>query len=60
MPTAVAVSQTTGDFFVADGYCNSRVMKFNKDGKLLKIISKYTKRAKNFKAYLRNIIERTK
>merc|ERR1711863_182732 len=39
MPTAVAVSQTTGDFFVADGYCNSRVMKFNKDGKLLKIIN---------------------
>ena len=39
MPTSVAVSESTGDFFVADGYCNSRVMKFNKDGKLLKIIS---------------------
>jgi len=38
MPTSVAVSESTGDFFVADGYCNSRVMKFNKDGKLLKII----------------------
>lgn len=39
MPTAVAVSESTGDFFVADGYCNSRVMKFNKDGQLIKIIS---------------------
>jgi peptidylamidoglycolate lyase len=33
-PTDVAVAKN-GDFFVADGYCNSRVMKFNKDGKLL-------------------------
>ena len=40
MPTAVAVA-ASGDFFVADGYCNSRVMKFNKDGKLIKIISMY-------------------
>ena len=40
MPTSVAVSELTGDFFVADGYCNSRVMKFNKDGKLIKVISK--------------------
>lgn len=38
-PTAVAVAEQTGHFFVADGYCNSRVMKFNKEGKLLKIIS---------------------
>jgi len=38
MPTSVAVSDSTGDFFVADGYCNSRVMKFNKDGNLIKII----------------------
>jgi len=38
MPTSVAVAQS-GDFFVADGYCNSRVMKFNKDGKLIKIIN---------------------
>jgi len=37
MPTSVAVAQS-GDFFVADGYCNSRVMKFNRDGKLLKVI----------------------
>jgi len=39
MPTSVAVSELTGDFFVADGYCNSRVMKFNKDGKLIKVIN---------------------
>lgn len=30
-PTAVAV-QLNGDFFVSDGYCNSRVIKFNKKG----------------------------
>lgn len=33
-PTDVAVA-SNGDFFVADGYCNSRIMKFDKDGKLL-------------------------
>lgn len=33
-PTDVAVAQN-GDFFVADGYCNSRVLKFSKDGALL-------------------------
>jgi hypothetical protein len=31
-PTDVAVLQN-GDFFVADGYCNSRIMKFDKNGK---------------------------
>lgn len=30
-PTAVAV-QSNGDFFVSDGYCNSRVIKFNANG----------------------------
>ncbi|CAL7946131.1 unnamed protein product [Xylocopa violacea] len=30
-PTAVAV-QNNGDFFVSDGYCNSRVIKFNANG----------------------------
>jgi hypothetical protein len=30
-PTAVAV-QNNGDFFVSDGYCNSRIIKFNKNG----------------------------
>lgn len=37
-PTAVAVSERTGDFFVADGYCNSRILKFSSDGKLKQII----------------------
>ena len=30
-PTAVAVSKN-GDFFVSDGYCNSRIIKYNKNG----------------------------
>ncbi|KAK9497513.1 hypothetical protein O3M35_004218 [Rhynocoris fuscipes] len=30
-PTSVAVS-SNGDFFVADGYCNSRILKFNPSG----------------------------
>uniref|UniRef100_A0A914XQF4 peptidylamidoglycolate lyase n=1 Tax=Plectus sambesii TaxID=2011161 RepID=A0A914XQF4_9BILA len=33
-PTDVAVA-SNGDFFVADGYCNSRIMKFDKNGNLL-------------------------
>jgi len=33
-PTSVAVA-STGDFFVADGYCNSRVVKFSADGTFL-------------------------
>jgi hypothetical protein len=33
-PTDIAVA-TNGDFFVADGYCNSRVMKFDRHGNLL-------------------------
>ncbi|XP_071749710.1 peptidyl-alpha-hydroxyglycine alpha-amidating lyase 2 isoform X1 [Lepeophtheirus salmonis] len=37
-PSSVAVSDITGDIFVADGYCNSRVMKFNKDGELLDVL----------------------
>jgi len=34
-PTDVLVTQN-GDFFVTDGYGNHRVVKFNKDGKLIK------------------------
>lgn len=30
-PTSVAVLEN-GDFFVADGYCNARIVKFNKNG----------------------------
>ncbi|KAK7011016.1 peptidyl-alpha-hydroxyglycine alpha-amidating lyase F21F3.1, partial [Biomphalaria glabrata] len=33
-PTDVAVA-SNGDFFVADGYCNNRVLKFSSTGKLL-------------------------
>ncbi|XP_069688492.1 peptidyl-alpha-hydroxyglycine alpha-amidating lyase 1 [Periplaneta americana] len=33
-PTAVAV-MSNGDFFVSDGYCNSRIMKYSMNGKLL-------------------------
>uniref|UniRef100_A0A158Q8J5 peptidylamidoglycolate lyase n=1 Tax=Elaeophora elaphi TaxID=1147741 RepID=A0A158Q8J5_9BILA len=33
-PTDVAVARN-GHFFVADGYCNSRIMKFDQNGKLL-------------------------
>ncbi|KAE9551417.1 hypothetical protein FO519_005372 [Halicephalobus sp. NKZ332] len=33
-PTDIAVA-SNGDFFVSDGYCNSRIMKFDKNGKLL-------------------------
>ena len=40
--TVMAVSESTGDFFVADGYCNSRIMKYSKDGKLKRIISEYS------------------
>ncbi|KRY57730.1 Peptidyl-glycine alpha-amidating monooxygenase A, partial [Trichinella britovi] len=40
-PAAVAVSKD-GLVFVADGYCNSRVMKFSYDGKFLQAIDLYT------------------
>ncbi|KYQ52011.1 Peptidyl-alpha-hydroxyglycine alpha-amidating lyase 1 [Trachymyrmex zeteki] len=33
-PTDVAV-HTNGDFFVSDGYCNSRIIKYNKKGELI-------------------------
>ncbi|XP_059478776.1 peptidyl-alpha-hydroxyglycine alpha-amidating lyase 1 [Neocloeon triangulifer] len=33
-PTSVAVTKS-GDFFVADGYCNHRVIKFNEKGEFL-------------------------
>lgn len=36
-PTSIAVA-TTGEFFIADGYCNSRILKFNAAGKLLRSI----------------------
>ncbi|KAG8189106.1 hypothetical protein JTE90_028649 [Oedothorax gibbosus] len=33
-PTSVAVSKS-GEFYVADGYCNSRIVRFSADGKFL-------------------------
>ncbi|KAK3914351.1 Peptidyl-alpha-hydroxyglycine alpha-amidating lyase 1 [Frankliniella fusca] len=33
-PSAVAVMKN-GDFFVSDGYCNSRILKYDKEGNLL-------------------------
>ena len=38
-PTDVAVAPN-GDFYVSDGYGNSRVVKYNKDGKVLKVWGK--------------------
>jgi len=37
-PTDVAV-QINGNFFVGDGYCNSRVLEFNSKGKVVQVIS---------------------
>ena len=34
-PTDIAWDRQTGDFFISDGYGNSRVVKFNKKGKYL-------------------------
>ncbi|XP_067002110.2 peptidyl-alpha-hydroxyglycine alpha-amidating lyase 2 [Anabrus simplex] len=36
-PTAVAVA-SSGEVFIADGYCNSRILKFNGRGHLLRIL----------------------
>ena len=43
-PTDVAVSEKTGDIFVADGYCNSRILKFSADGRLKQIIGRKKRR----------------
>ncbi|KAI1296748.1 Peptidyl-glycine alpha-amidating monooxygenase [Halotydeus destructor] len=34
-PTSVAVDPETGDFYVADGYCNERIVRFGKGGNYL-------------------------
>ncbi|TMW50616.1 hypothetical protein DOY81_004305, partial [Sarcophaga bullata] len=36
-PTSIAVA-TTGEFFIADGYCNQRILKFNAAGRILRVI----------------------
>lgn len=38
-PTSVA-SLENGDFFVADGYCNTRIVKFNFNGEKITEVSK--------------------
>ena len=40
-PTSVAVAEASGVIFVGDGYCNSRVLKFSREGKLLNVISEF-------------------
>ncbi len=35
-PTSVAVSELNDDVFIADGYCNNRVVQFDKSGKFIK------------------------
>ena len=35
-PTDVAVSSLNGDVFVSDGYCNQRVVQFDKNGNYIK------------------------
>uniref|UniRef100_A0A0K0E1E1 Peptidylglycine monooxygenase n=1 Tax=Strongyloides stercoralis TaxID=6248 RepID=A0A0K0E1E1_STRER len=35
-PSAVAVSKYDGSIYITDGYCNSRVVKFSKDGRYIK------------------------
>ncbi|XP_078671776.1 peptidyl-glycine alpha-amidating monooxygenase B-like isoform X1 [Branchiostoma floridae x Branchiostoma belcheri] len=37
-PTDVAVEKSSGDFYVSDGYCNSRILKFDRTGKLLDVL----------------------
>lgn len=35
-PTDVSVSESTGDIFVSDGYCNKRIVQFDKNGNFIK------------------------
>lgn len=35
-PTKVAISNRTRDIYVADGYCNSRIIRFDKDGNYIR------------------------
>ncbi len=35
-PTDIAVSSSNGDIFVSDGYCNTRVVQYDKNGKFIK------------------------
>ncbi|KAK6617165.1 hypothetical protein RUM44_005496 [Polyplax serrata] len=41
-PTDVAVDKSNNDFFVSDGYCNSRIIKYNQNGQKLFEIGRTT------------------
>lgn len=41
-PTDVAVAASTGNVFIADGYCNSRILKLDKNGNVIDIWGKKT------------------
>ncbi|XP_075037499.1 peptidyl-glycine alpha-amidating monooxygenase isoform X2 [Mixophyes fleayi] len=41
-PTDVAVDPITGNFFVSDGYCNSRIMQFSPQGMLIMMWGEYS------------------
>ncbi|XP_072039016.1 peptidyl-glycine alpha-amidating monooxygenase B-like [Amphiura filiformis] len=47
-PADVAVDPTTGNFFVADGYCNSRIMKFSPQGDFLMQWGKVTYKSSGY------------
>lgn len=34
-PTDVAVDPVTGNIFISDGYCNSRILKFSPEGRYI-------------------------
>lgn len=36
-PTSIAIA-STGEIFIADGYCNNRILKYNAAGGLLRVI----------------------
>lgn len=35
-PTSIAISQSNDDIFIADGYCNRRIVQFDKMGNFIK------------------------
>ncbi len=35
-PTSVAISPSNNDIFIADGYCNKRVVQYDQNGKFIK------------------------
>jgi hypothetical protein len=35
-PTSIDLSKTNGDIYVGDGYCNNRIVRYDKDGNFIK------------------------